>query len=119
MSDSVGQYLNEIGLVPLLTAEEERELAQIIEKGTEARQRLEEGAKDRALKRAAADADRAKDRTLTSWPSLATDIRNAGGTWVDEEVMVCTDGPNTLVTSRNPDDLQAFCDKIVDVVAGT
>ena len=64
MSDSVGQYLNEIGLVPLLTAEEERELAQIIEKGTEARERLAEGARDRSLKRAAADADRAKDRFI-------------------------------------------------------
>jgi protease I len=45
----------------------------------------------------------------TSWPSLATDIRNAGGTWVDAEVQVCTNGPNTLVTSRKPDDLSAFC----------
>jgi protease I len=43
-------------------------------------------------------------RRLTSWPSLQTDIRNAGGTWVDEEVVV--DG--NLVTSRNPDDLPAF-----------
>ena len=45
MSDSVGQYLNEIGLVPLLTAAEERELSQIIEKGVEARQRLADGEK--------------------------------------------------------------------------
>jgi protease I len=43
-------------------------------------------------------------RTLTSWPSLQTDLRNAGATWVDEEVVV--DG--NLVTSRNPDDLPAF-----------
>ena len=49
-------------------------------------------------------------RTLTSWPSLRTDIRNAGGTWVDEQVSVCDDGPNTLVTSRKPDDLKAFCE---------
>ncbi|AJE81258.1 MULTISPECIES: type 1 glutamine amidotransferase domain-containing protein [Streptomyces] len=48
-------------------------------------------------------------RTLTSWPSLKTDIRNAGGSWVDEEVMVCTSGPNTLISSRKPDDLEAFC----------
>lgn len=47
-------------------------------------------------------------RTLTSWPSLRTDIQNAGGTWVDEEVKVCTSGPNTLITSRNPGDLKAF-----------
>ena len=48
------------------------------------------------------------NRTLTSWPSLQTDIRNSGGTWVDEEVVVDADGPFTLVTSRNPDDLPAF-----------
>ena len=48
--------------------------------------------------------------TLTSWPSLKTDIRNAGGNWVDEEVHV----DRGLTTSRNPDDLPAFCDKIVE-----
>ncbi|RKN41257.1 type 1 glutamine amidotransferase domain-containing protein [Streptomyces hoynatensis] len=47
-------------------------------------------------------------RVLTSWPSLKTDIRNAGGTWVDERVKVCENGPNTLVTSRKPDDLPYF-----------
>jgi len=47
-------------------------------------------------------------RTLTSWPSLRTDITNAGGEWVDEEVHVCEGGPNTLVSSRKPDDLPAF-----------
>jgi deglycase len=59
------------------------------------------------------EADLVRGRTLTSWPSLATDIRNAGGTWVDAEVQVCTDGPNTLVTSRKPDDLPAFCEQLV------
>jgi protease I len=53
------------------------------------------------------------DRTLTSWPSLQTDIRNAGGTWVDAQVRVCTAGPNVLITSRKPDDLPAFCDALV------
>ncbi len=47
-------------------------------------------------------------KTLTSWPSLQTDIRNAGGTWRDEEAFTCPDDGWTLVTSRNPDDLPAF-----------
>jgi protease I len=54
-----------------------------------------------------------KGRTLTSYPSLQTDIRNAGGEWVDEEVVV----DQGLVSSRNPDDLPAFCDKIVEEFA--
>lgn len=60
------------------------------------------------------EADVVQRRTLTSWPSLRTDIRNAGGIWVDEEVAVCTDGPNTLVSSRRPSDLPAFCATLVD-----
>jgi protease I len=58
------------------------------------------------------EADLVRGRTLTSWPSLQTDIRNAGGNWVDEEVQVCTSGPNVLITSRNPDDLPAFCKQL-------
>lgn len=57
-------------------------------------------------------------RTLTSWPSLQTDIRNAGGTWVDEEVVVCTKGPGTLVTSRNPDDLPHFDRQAIEAFSG-
>jgi len=53
------------------------------------------------------EADVVRDRTLTSWPSLQTDIRNAGGEWVDEEVHV----DQGLVSSRKPDDLDAFCAK--------
>ncbi|MCX5588299.1 type 1 glutamine amidotransferase domain-containing protein [Streptomyces erythrochromogenes] len=53
-------------------------------------------------------------RTVTSWPSLATDLRNAGATWVDEEVRVCRAAPGTLITSRRPDDLDAFCTTLVD-----
>jgi protease I len=56
------------------------------------------------------EADVVKGRTLTSFPSLQTDIRNAGGNWVDEEVHV----DEGLVTSRNPDDLPAFSEKIVE-----
>ncbi|WP_240134577.1 type 1 glutamine amidotransferase domain-containing protein [Streptomyces sp. MUM 178J] len=55
------------------------------------------------------EADAVRGRTLTSWPSLRTDIANAGGTWVDQQVTVCHDGPNTLITSRKPHDLKAFC----------
>jgi protease I len=51
------------------------------------------------------------NRTLTSWPSLKTDIKNAGGTWVDKEVV--EDG--TLVTSRKPDDIPAFNQKMVEL----
>ena len=51
-------------------------------------------------------------RTLTSWPSLKTDLTNAGAKWVDEEVVV----DQGLTTSRNPDDLPAFCDKMVEEI---
>jgi protease I len=59
------------------------------------------------------EADVLKGRTITSWPSLQTDIRNAGGTWVDEEVVV----DEGLVSSRKPDDLPAFCAKLVEELA--
>jgi protease I len=56
------------------------------------------------------EADVVRGRTLTSWPSLRTDLRNAGATWVDEEVVVDAG----LVSSRKPDDLPAFCAKVVE-----
>jgi protease I len=58
-----------------------------------------------------------KNRTLTSWPSVRTDIENAGGHWVDEQVKVCDGLENRLVTSRKPDDLPAFCSALVEVFA--
>lgn len=61
------------------------------------------------------EADVVRGRTLTSYPSIRTDIRNAGGNVVESEVVI--DG--ALVSSRNPHDLPAFCDAIVDVFATT
>jgi protease I len=54
-----------------------------------------------------------RGRTLTSWPTLQTDIRNAGGNWVDQEVVV----DNGLVSSRKPDDIPAFNAKVVEEMA--
>ncbi|MGW5122753.1 type 1 glutamine amidotransferase domain-containing protein [Streptomyces sp. NPDC004069] len=62
------------------------------------------------------EADVVRGRVLTSWPSLRTDIRNAGGIWVDEQVKICDHGPNQLITSRKPDDLKAFCAALLDVL---
>ena len=55
------------------------------------------------------EADVVRGRTVTSFPSLRTDLRNAGAEWVDEEVVV----DQGLFTSRDPDDLPAFCEKLV------
>jgi protease I len=60
------------------------------------------------------EAGAVRGRTITSWPSLQTDIRNAGGKWVDEEVVV-DDG---VVTSRKPDDIPAFNKKMIEEFAG-
>jgi protease I len=59
------------------------------------------------------EADVLRGRTITSWPSLQTDLRNAGAEWVDKEVVV----DEGLVSSRNPDDLPAFCAKLVEEIA--
>ncbi|HET8602715.1 MAG TPA: type 1 glutamine amidotransferase domain-containing protein [Marmoricola sp.] len=61
------------------------------------------------------EADVVRDRTLTSWPSLQTDVRNAGGTWVDEEVVV----DDNLVTSRKPDDIPAFNREFAALLSGS
>jgi protease I len=59
------------------------------------------------------EADALRGRTITSWPSLETDVRNAGGAWVDKQVQV----DQKLLTSRKPDDLPAFCAKLVELLA--
>jgi protease I len=59
------------------------------------------------------EADVVRDRTITSWPGVRTDIRNAGGKWMDEEVVV----DEGLVSRRKPDDLPAFCSKSVEEFA--
>ena len=74
MSDSVGQYLNEIGLVPLLTADEERELSQIIERGRDAQERLDAGERGRDLQRAVRAAADAKDRFIRANLRLVVSI---------------------------------------------
>ena len=63
------------------------------------------------------EADVVHGRTITSWPSVATDLRNAGANWVDKEVVECSRGPNTLVSSRKPDDLPAFSKALVGAFA--
>ena len=59
------------------------------------------------------NAEAVEGRKMTSWPSLQADLRNAGATWVDEEVVV----DEGLVTSRKPDDLPAFCAKMIEEFA--
>jgi protease I len=58
------------------------------------------------------EADAVRGRTITSWPSLQTDVKNAGGAWVDKQVQL----DQKLLTSRKPDDLPAFCAKLVDLL---
>ncbi|MER5310839.1 type 1 glutamine amidotransferase domain-containing protein [Streptomyces sp. NPDC002773] len=65
------------------------------------------------------DSGLARDRKLTSYPSLRPDLENAGGEWVDQEVVVDTSGTHPLITSRKPDDLDAFSAAIVDALDGS
>ncbi|MFJ4793752.1 DJ-1/PfpI family protein [Kitasatospora purpeofusca] len=59
------------------------------------------------------EADAVRGRTLTSWPSIRTDLVNAGAYWADEPVHVCRDGPGVLVSGRRPGDLPAFTEALV------
>lgn len=59
------------------------------------------------------EADVVRGRMITSWPSVKTDLVNAGANWVDDEIVECSRGPNTLISSRKPDDLPAFCKALV------
>jgi len=59
------------------------------------------------------DTDLVGERHITSWPSLATDYRNAGARWSDDELVVDNDGPFTLISSRKPADLPAFCGELL------
>ena len=63
------------------------------------------------------EAGAVRNRTLTSWPSLKTDIENAGGHWVDAPVKVCDGDENIIVSSRKPDDLPVFCEHFVATFA--
>ncbi|MQS08349.1 type 1 glutamine amidotransferase domain-containing protein [Streptomyces alkaliphilus] len=65
------------------------------------------------------EADVVRGRTVTSWPSLATDLRNAGATWVDRPVVVDEAGPGPLISSRKPDDLSAFREALVRALSGS
>jgi protease I len=60
------------------------------------------------------EADAVRGRRLTSWPSVRKDLENAGATWVDDEVVV----DRNLITSRKPDDLDAFSDTVLRALAG-
>lgn len=62
------------------------------------------------------DVDAVRGRRMTSWPSLATDLRNAGAEWVDEQLVVDENGSFNLISSRKPDDLPAFCKELVSQV---
>ncbi|MFB6889567.1 DJ-1/PfpI family protein [Kitasatospora sp. NPDC056327] len=65
------------------------------------------------------EADAVRGRTLTSWPSVRTDLVNAGAAWVDEPVHVCRDGPGVLVSARGPAELPVFTETLVTEFAHT
>ena len=64
------------------------------------------------------EAGAVQGKTMTSWPSLRTDLENAGATWVDEVVHVDSSAGWSLITSRNPDDVEAFTEALVGLIEG-
>src|SRR5947207_1962567 len=99
MSDSVGQYLNEIGLVPLLTAQEERELSQIIERGRDAQQRLDTG--DSAER----DEQHARVHRLTTPTSLDRPVGEDDGSELIDLIADVKPGPEDMLLTREQDNL--------------
>ncbi|MDQ2811714.1 MAG: DJ-1/PfpI family protein [Actinomycetota bacterium] len=107
------QAVKDAGGEPVLLAPE-KNTVQAVNHDTELAGTFEP---DQAVSDASVEDFVVKGKTLTSWPSLQTDIRNAGGDWCDEQVFLCSRQGFDLVTSRKPDDLDAFGQQLVQTFA--